>query len=800
MANVAPTVKAAALNLNANQSVSAQSLIASATDANGDKITQYRFMDSGAAGGYFTLNGVKQAAGQWINVSAADLGKLVWVGSGTTVKETVAIQAFDGSTWSTTANATIASTNHAAVVTTNNVVLDSNKVIAASSLIKSVADVDGDAITQLRFMDNGTSGGYFVLNGVKQAAGQWITVTAANISKLSYVAAGDTVSETISIQAFDGKDWSASATSIVSITNHAATVTTNSATINANQTISASSLIKSVADVDGDAITQYRFMDNGSSGGWFVLNGVKIAAGQWVTINASDLSKLSYVGGATSSSETFSIQAYDGKVWSTTATGTIATVEHAPVVAAATTSLSAGSKIAASTLIKSVSDADGDKITQYRFMDNGTGGGHFELNGVTIGSGQWITINAADLAKLTYVGGTAAGSETFSIQAFDGQLWSSVSTGTLTTQSVYAGITDAGVLADVQAGVKNGAIDYTNLLKILKDAAVGGITASEFASLQAVDTLIGTSGTAVSTSSYLDGIFHDLVGGNKWNATWTGGGATSVALGNLSSTTTEAQMNQLIGKWFLGTDLPTISTSYGTSYKATTISLWNSSGLPSYMDVNQGMVGDCYLMSSLAVIAQRDPNSIKSMIVDNGNNTWGVRFFDTTGKAHWVTVDNELATMSTASWANGSKLFYANGTPGWVELVEKAYAEYNAEGLLPRTAGNSYAAIAGGWGDPIIEITGKSVSYFTAGSQSILSAYNAGQEIMLATSSTVSGNLVGNHMYEVIGYDATTANVHLHNPWNTAVNNPAVIDLWVSTADLAKTGCTFVVANGTALA
>lgn len=800
MPNVAPTVKAAALNIYANQKVTAQSLIASATDSNGDRITQYRFMDNGTAGGYFTLNGVKQAAGQWISVSPADLAKLVWVGSGTSGSESVAIQAFDGKAWSASTNATIGTTNHAAVVTATGVSLDSNKAISASSLIKSVADVDGDTVSQVRFMDNGANGGYFVFNGAKVAAGQWITVSAVDIGKLSYVAAGGTATETVSIQAFDGKVWSTSATATVSITNHAATVTTNSATINANQTISAASLIKSASDVDGDKITQYRFMDNGASGGWFVLNGVKIASGQWVTINASDLAKLSYVGGATSSSETFSIQAFDGNVWSATASGTIATVEHAPVVAAATTSLTAGSKIAASTLIKSVSDADGDKITQYRFMDNGSGGGHFELNGVTIGSGQWITINAADLAKLTYVGGSATGSETFSLQAFDGQLWSSVSTGTLTTQSAYAGITDAGILADVQAGVKNGAIDYTSLLKILKDAAVGGITASEFSSLQAVDTLIGTSGTAVSTSSYLDGIFHDLVGGNKWNATWTGGGSTSVALGNLSSTTTEAQMNQLIGKWFLGTDLPTISTSYGAAYKATTITLWNATGIPSYLDVNQGMVGDCYLMSSLAVVAQRDPNSIKSMIVDNGNNTWGVRFFDTTGKAHWVTVDNELATMSTAAWANGSKLEYANGSVGWVALVEKAYAEYNAEGYLPRTAANSYAAIAGGWGDPITQITGKSVSYFTAGSQSILSAYNAGQEIMLATSSTVSGNLVGNHMYEVIGYDATNANVHLHNPWNTAVNNPAVIDLWVSTADLAKTGCTFVVANGTALA
>lgn len=423
MPNVAPTVKAAALSLNASQSVAAQSLLGAVVDANGDKIASYRFMDNGASGGYFTLNGIKQAAGQWLTVSAADLAKLVWVGNGSSASETISVQASDGKAWSASATTTITTTNHAANVTANNVSVDANKAISAASLIGKVTDADGDTITQYRFFDNGSGGGYFSLNGVKQAAGQWITVTAADLAKLSYVASGASASETVSIQAYDGKVWSSSSTSTVTTVNHAATVTVNSATINANQTISASSLLKSVTDVDGDTVTQYRFIDNGA-GGSFVLNGVKIASGQWITINASDLSKLSYVGGASTFTDTFSVQAFDGKVWSASATGSIATIEHAPVVAASTTSLSIGAKIAASSLISSVSDADGDKITQYRFMDNGTSGGHFELGGVTIGSGQWITINAADLAKLVYVGGAIAGSETFSLQAFDGQLWS----------------------------------------------------------------------------------------------------------------------------------------------------------------------------------------------------------------------------------------------------------------------------------------------------------------------------------------------------------------------------------------
>ncbi len=795
--NHAAVATALSAKLNANQSIAASALIKSVKDADGDAITQYRFMDNGTGGGYLALSGQKVKAGEWVTVAVSDLAKLAYVAKGASGAEAISIQAHDGKEWSATVAGTVTTVNHAAVVAANGATLNSNQIVAASSLIASARDADGDAITQYRFMDNGAAGGYFVLSGQRIAAGQWVTVTAADLSKLSYVAAGATATDTVSIQAFDGSDWSVSATSKIQIVNHAATVTTNSATINANQVIAASSLIKAASDVDGDAITQYRFMDNGKGGGYFMLDGQKIANGQWVTIGAADLAKLTYVGGVASGAESYSVQAFDGKVWSTSVNGTLTTIEHAPVVAATTTTLDAGTRIAASTLIKSVSDADGDAIKQYRFMDNGSGGGHFELNGVTIGSGQWITINAADLAKLTYVAGATSGSETFALQASDGTLWSAISTGTITSQSVWTGVTDAGIAADLQTQVKNGAIGYDGLLKILKDAAVGGITAAEFASLQAVDTMVASSGGAISTSSYLDGIFHDLVGGNKANAWWNGGGSP-VALGNMASGTTEVNANRLIGKWFLGTDLPSIDPSYGSTYKATSLTLWNAAGTPSYMDVNQGYVGDCYLMSSLAVIAMRDPGVIKSMIVDNGNNTWGVRFLDNSGAAHWVTVDNELPTFANVSWANGSKLEYANGSVGWVELVEKAYAQYNAEGYLPRAAANSYAAIAGGWGDPITEITGKAVSYYSPGSKAIVDAYNAGQEIMLATSGSVSGNLVGNHMYEVIGYDTSNGNVHLHNPWNTAVSNPAVIDLWVSSSTLAAQGCTFVVASGKA--
>ena len=43
-------------------------------------ITKYAFWDGGNGGGYFTVNGVAQASGQWIQVDAVNLGNVRYVG------------------------------------------------------------------------------------------------------------------------------------------------------------------------------------------------------------------------------------------------------------------------------------------------------------------------------------------------------------------------------------------------------------------------------------------------------------------------------------------------------------------------------------------------------------------------------------------------------------------------------------------------------------------------------------------------------------------------------------------------
>ena len=65
-------------------------------------------------------------------------------------------------------------------------------------------------------------------------------------------------------------------------------------------------------------------------------------------------------------------------------------------------------------------------------------------------------------------------------------------------------------------------------------------------------------------------------------------------------------------------------------------------------DLNQGNLGDCYLLSSLSAVAESNIASIDGtqssvypgdMFVDNGDGTFGVRWYDNSGLERWVTVD-----------------------------------------------------------------------------------------------------------------------------------------------------------------
>jgi Calpain family cysteine protease len=210
----------------------------------------------------------------------------------------------------------------------------------------------------------------------------------------------------------------------------------------------------------------------------------------------------------------------------------------------------------------------------------------------------------------------------------------------------------------------------------------------------------------------------------------------------------------------------------GQAYSPVSGALFGANG-PSYQDVRQGAVGDCWLLSSLAELAARAPQDIRNMFTYNGTATengsavgvYTVRLFDTRGAAHYITVDTELP-------GGGSEYDQAMGGVLWVALAEKAYAQANGSGFV--TTGNvgsdSYNALNNGWPSWALQaITGKSAGEYSVNPSNIAAAWNAGQLIVLCSmSNPSSAYIVGSHAYAVVGDNASARYPFLvYNPWGT---------------------------------
>ena len=318
----------------------------------------------------------------------------------------------------------------------------------------------------------------------------------------------------------------------------------------------------------------------------------------------------------------------------------------------------------------------------------------------------------------------------------------------------------------------------------------------QLSDLKSIASNIGSMGA----SAYLEFITKAFVNGDPDNATWTGGGPSTSTLGDLGAGESVKHLNELIGKWFLGTDLPsdtidiTGDGEFVVSYSTVNKSLFGAGG-PSMSDINQGQLGDCFFMAPLAEVAQQDPSLIKSMIVGNGDGSYGVRF-DVDGAARYATVDNKLA--------NGGNIFNSSNHI-WSSLIEGAYAELQGAGNVTGNdddAANSFSIIGdGGQAEYALEeITGASaiIDLSAAGSNWDEDIYNqsqnitsstgglsngealslveadlaAGNDVLLGSNTNAydaNGNqtLISDHEMSIYGFDTGTDMLEIRNPWGT---------------------------------
>lgn len=157
-------------------------------------------------------------------------------------------------------------------------------------------------------------------------------------------------------------------------------------------------------------------------------------------------------------------------------------------------------------------------------------------------------------------------------------------------------------------------------------------------------------------------------------------------------------------------------------------------------------------------------------------------------------------------FANGAK-----GQPLWAELVEKAFAQLNAEpGAVHGGNGeaiNAYEGISGGEPDvALAEITDQDCIAYTSDrlvsdAARIGAAFDSGEEVELTTgdnSRAYNKHLWGDNAYEIIGYDAGDDEFTIHNPWGSAQSKQMTFTL--SAEKLADAGCSMYVSQSYASA
>ncbi len=402
---------------------------------------------------------------------------------------------------------------------------------------------------------------------------------------------------------------------------------------------------------------------------------------------------------------------------------------------------------------------------------------------------------------------------------------------TAATPSWISSLNDPVIKTDMTAASAGGTVSETAMAKLFSDLSAELTTDHTTLSpsqLNDLETIAADLNVGETASPYVTYITDALIDGNAANAKWTGGGASTTTLGNLTVGSTATQVDELDGKWFLGTDLPSSTVhmsgypTFKVSYSAVTSPVFGATG-PSMNDINQGYLGDCYLLASLAEVAYQNPSLIQSMITSDGNNTYGIRFF-VDGSAEYVTVNNSLADGGT---------IFNNATDIWASLVEKAYAQIQASGIITGNTvndGNSFSTIGNGGfpEDALEEITGaSSITDFDASGSSwsqyvyndalatqlatlglttasvlatLISDLAEGNDAVLssetnATASNGMDTLIADHAMSIYGYDSTTGDLEIRNPWGTESGQYWETTFEVSLAALLADGDTISVDN-----
>ena len=218
--------------------------------------------------------------------------------------------------------------------------------------------------------------------------------------------------------------------------NNPPTVTARPSAVALNEQILVSSMF-TVFDPDpGAVVAYYEIRDNSPGGGFFERDGLIQNSNEWIRILPSELPVFTYRGDSLAGTETFSVRVSDGLFLSNESLANVTSGNSSPVVTATDGRVNPlQSKRIDNQFF--VSDADGDSIIEYIFVDENLGAdsGYFTLRGDRIFA-QQFTVIAGDLPDLDFVGGNfGVQIDPIRIQAFDGFSYSENASFTMLTST-----------------------------------------------------------------------------------------------------------------------------------------------------------------------------------------------------------------------------------------------------------------------------------------------------------------------------------------------------------------------------
>lgn len=209
-------------------------------------------------------------------------------------------------------------------------------------------------------------------------------------------------------------------------------------------------------------------------------------------------------------------------------------------------------------------------------------------------------------------------------------------------------------------------------------------------------------------------------------------------------------------------------------------------------DIQQGALGDCFILASLGALATVSPSTIIGAIHDNGDKTYGVTLHVADRAGHLapvvITVDDRFPGFRWPySMTQPNPLFAQVGEPGgsprelWVMLIESAFAQAEQDGYQQlNQGGRGFDTLQAMTGRTSIVVHPHDVTRdnlgatlaslersgyaMTAGTVDVNQIIETGPNPLLVDTGQNDARLVSTHEYFVRHYDPVAEKVTLGNP------------------------------------